>query len=119
MRAAVYLRVSLDRTGEEHSVTRQREDAMKLITARGWELVGEYVDNGVSAAGKVHRPQFDALLTDIEAGKVDAVVGWTLDRICRTARDRLRLLELGKAHNLVIALVEGSDMDLGTTSGRF
>nr|WP_239028775.1 recombinase family protein [Pseudonocardia acidicola] len=99
-------------------VDRQRQDADRLVTARGWQLVDHYVDNDISAAGKVRRPRFEALMQDVEGGRLDVVVGWTLDRICRTARDRLRLLELGRERGLVISLVRGSDMDLSTPAGR-
>ena len=118
MRAAVYLRVSQDRTGDEDAVDRQREDAAKLITARGWETAGEFVDNDMSAAGKRRRPRFEAMMSEIEAGRIDVVIGWTLDRVCRTPRERLRLLELGKARGLVISLARGSDMNLSTPAGR-
>jgi len=54
----------------------------------------------------------------VESGGVDVVIGWTVDRTLRSGRDRLRMLESGKAHNLTISLVRGSDMDLSTPSGR-
>ena len=52
VRAAIYLRVSLDSTGEQLAVQRQREDCRKIAADRGWTVVGEYVDNSVSASGK-------------------------------------------------------------------
>ena len=119
VRAALYLRISEDKTGEEAGVSRQREDGRELIERRRWTLAGEFVDNDTSASGKVARPRFLELLAAIERGEIDAVVGWTMDRTLRSGRDRLRMLELGKAHGLTIALVRGSDMDLSTPSGRF
>lgn len=118
MRAGIYLRVSEDRTGEELAVGRQGDDARALADRRDWTVAREYVDNDVSAAGKVQRPAFLALVEDIRAGQLDAVVAWAFDRLCRNARDRLTLIEACRERNVIIALVRGSDIDLGTPSGR-
>jgi hypothetical protein len=90
VRAAIYLRISEDKTGEELGVTRQREDCEALIERRGWAPTAEFCDNDVSAAGKVTRPGFVALLAAIERGEVDVVVAWALPRLVRTPRDRSR-----------------------------
>jgi site-specific DNA recombinase len=118
LRAALYLRVSEDKTGEALAVTRQREDATALVERRGWSVAREFTDNSVSAAGKVQRPQFAALLEAVRAGLVDVVVAWALDRLCRTARDRLALIETCRDAGVMIALVRGSDMDPTTPAGR-
>jgi site-specific DNA recombinase len=89
-RAAGYFRISEDVTGEAAGVSRQREDVVALIERRGWTRVEEeFSDNDTSAAGKVARPGFLALLAAIGRGEIDVVVAWSLDRIVRTARDRL------------------------------
>ena len=81
MKAAVYLRQSVDKLGDELAITRQREDCLKLCDQRGWTPV-EYVDNDKSAsAGR--RPAYERMLSDIRAGSVDAVVTWDLDRLHR------------------------------------
>jgi DNA invertase Pin-like site-specific DNA recombinase len=118
LRAALYLRVSEDKTGEALAVARQREDATALVERRGWSVAREFTDNSVSAAGKVQRPQFAALLDAVRAGLVDVVVAWALDRLCRTARDRLALVEACRDAGVMIALVRGSDMDPTTPAGR-
>lgn len=119
MRAAVYLRISQDRAGTELGVTRQREDCEALVERRGWTLHDVYVDNDVSAKGDKVRPEWERLMADLEAGKIEVVVGWTIDRTLRSGRDRLRMLESGKQHGITIAIVRGSDMDLSTPAGRF
>jgi DNA invertase Pin-like site-specific DNA recombinase len=118
MQAALYLRQSRDFTGEEHGVTRQREDSEALAKRRGWTVSVIHTDNDTSAAGKKRRPGFEALMTDIESGRITAVIAWSLDRLTRNARDRLRLLEVGKERGLILALVRGSDLDLSTPAGR-
>ena len=58
-RAAIYLRISNDRTGEELGVTRQREDCLAVCKHKGWTPV-EYCDNDISASSfsKKPRPEY-------------------------------------------------------------
>ncbi|GAB7068773.1 recombinase family protein [Mycolicibacterium hodleri] len=118
LRTVLYLRVSLDRTGEQLAVERQRKDAERIASQRGWHIVDTYTDNSVSAAGKKARPAFTKMLDAIKRGQVQAVVAWSLDRLARNARDRLALVEACRDHGVIIALVQGSDMDPTTASGR-
>ncbi|UGT94852.1 recombinase family protein [Mycobacterium intracellulare] len=117
-RAAVYARVSLDQTGEAASISQQEESARELIERRGWTLAGVYVDNSITGTGKKHRPQFYAMLEAVKGGEVDAVVARHMDRIARNPRERLELVEACRNQGVIIALVEGSDMDPTTASGR-
>src|SRR5690349_24225213 len=119
MRAFVYTRQSSDRSGQGLAVARQREDCLKLVKQRGWTIVGEREDNDLSASGKRKRPGFEAVMEAVEAGQVDVVVAWALDRLTRSARERLRLVESCKAAGVSLALVRGSDYDLTTPAGRF
>ena len=50
MKAAAYIRISRDHTGEQFGVGTQRDRINALIKARGWTLADEYVDNSVSAS---------------------------------------------------------------------
>jgi len=114
----IYLRQSLDATGEGAAVARQRKDARALCRVRGWRIVAEHVDNDTSAAGKVKRPGFEAVLRDIESGRASIVVAWDMTRLTRNRPDRLRILELGERHGITLAFVRGNDMDLSTPAGR-
>lgn len=116
--AALYLRISLDRTGEGLAVERQREDGERLIALRDWTLAETFTDNDVSAAGGKKRPGFDAMLRAIRAGTVDVVVAWSLDRLTRNRRDQLRLIETCQRSGVNLALVRGSDVDLSSAVGR-
>jgi site-specific DNA recombinase len=117
-RAAVYARVSLDQTGQAASVSQQEETGRELIERRGWSLAGVYVDNSITGTGKKHRPQFYAMLDAVKRGEIDAIVARHMDRIARNPRERLELVEACKQQGVIIALVEGSDMDPTTASGR-
>lgn len=118
MKAVVYTRISLDRFGDSSGVTRQHEDAQQLIKQRGWELVAEYQDNDVSAAGKAQRPGFNKLIDHINTGQINAVVAWSFDRLSRNRTDELRLIEACQEHSVTLALVRGSDIDMSTPAGR-
>ena len=59
MKAAVYLRISSDPSGQQLGVTRQREDCEKLCQGKGWTPV-EYMDNDISASNGKKRPAYRA-----------------------------------------------------------
>lgn len=115
MRAAIYLRISIDRTGDMLAINRQRRDCLALCEAKGWTPV-EYVDNSVSASHGT-RPAYQQLLADIAAGTVDAVVVWDLDRLHRRPIELEQFIALADRHQLALATVTG-EVDLGTDNGR-
>lgn len=115
-RAAVYLRQSLDRTGEAVAVARQREDCTALCEAKGWQAV-EFVDNDTSASSGKKRPAYERMLTAIAAGEVSAVVAWDLDRLHRRPVELEAFIDLADRHRLALATVSG-DVDLSTPQGR-
>jgi DNA invertase Pin-like site-specific DNA recombinase len=116
MRAAVYLRISEDRTGEQVKVARQREDCEKLCAEKGWTPV-EYVDNDTSATNGKARPAYQRMLADIEAGAVGAVVAWDLDRLHRRPIELEAFMAVADGHRTALATVSG-DVDLSTAQGR-
>jgi DNA invertase Pin-like site-specific DNA recombinase len=86
LRAGIYLRVSTD---ERDSSGRQKQDPEnqrpaleKLCKDRAWRIVGCYVDRESGFRDKV-RPEYDRMLRDAKAGKLDVVVFWSLDRFGR------------------------------------
>jgi DNA invertase Pin-like site-specific DNA recombinase len=116
MRAAVYLRQSRDTNSTGLAVARQREDCLKLCRDRGWETV-EYIDNDISASTGRKRPAYERMLKDIQAGNLDAVVAWDLDRLHRRPIELEHFIDLADQHHLALATVSG-DTDLGTDNGR-
>lgn len=99
------------------SIERQLEDCREVASRRGWSGVRELTDH-VTASGARTRDGFDALLDLINAGRCSVVIAWTWERLERNRADGLALIEAGKAHNVLVVLVRGSDMDMGTTAGR-
>ena len=117
MRAAVYLRQSLDRNGSGAAVSRQREDCRALATARGWEVVREYVDNDVSASSRKPRPEYRRMLTDASRDDFGVVVAWHVDRLARRLVDLEELIDHASRSDLKIATVNG-DLNLSNDTGR-
>lgn len=116
MKAAIYLRQSLDRDGQGVAVERQRQDALALCQERGWDPT-EYVDNSISATSGKPRPAYLRMLEDIEADRVQAVVVWDLDRLHRQPVELEHFIVLADRHNVALATVTG-DVDLSTDNGR-
>ncbi|MDY0911312.1 recombinase family protein [Rathayibacter festucae] len=117
-RAALYLRISLDQTGEGLGVQRQREDGEKIAAARGWTIVQEYKDNSISASKRtVRRPRYEEMVRDFEAGQFDALICWDLDRLTRQPRQLEDWIDAAEDRGLVIVTANG-EADLGTDSGR-
>lgn len=118
-RAAVYLRISKDDQANGLAVERQREDSLKIIAERGWELVREpYVDNAISASKRnVKRPAYDQMEADYAAGKFEALVCYELDRLTRQPRQLEDWIDAAEERGLVLVTANG-EADLATDSGR-
>jgi DNA invertase Pin-like site-specific DNA recombinase len=116
--AALYLRVSLDATGEQLAVSRQREDCQRIAADRGWTVTQEYVDNSVSASkrnGK--RPAYDRMVRDFSAGRFGAMVCWDLDRLTRQPRQLEDWIDAAEDRGLLLVTANG-EADLSTDGGR-
>lgn len=119
MRAAIYLRISQDRTGEEAGVTRQLEDCVKLVDALHWTLVETFTDNDVSATNrKKVRKEYKRLLASVKAGELDAIVCWHPDRLYRDPRDLEELIDTIEKQKITVRPVQAGELDLSTASGR-
>jgi DNA invertase Pin-like site-specific DNA recombinase len=87
-RAALYLRVS---TVDQHPET-QGIELREFARQRGYEIVEEYVDHGVSGT-KVRRPALDRMLKDAHRHKFDTVLAWSCDRMARSTKHFLQVLD--------------------------
>lgn len=118
--SAVYLRISKDKglgtEDEGLAVDRQRKDIHKLLKRKGWQAGKEYLENDTSASGKVPRPQYKQMLADFEAGEIDAIAAWDLDRLWRVPMEFEELLAMVDKQGLMLATV-GGDADLSTDNG--
>jgi len=90
MRAALYARVSTINHGQDAGM--QLRELQQFAEARGWQIVGEYVDAGVSGA-KDSRPEINRLMADAHKRRFDVVAVWRFDRFARSVSHLLRALE--------------------------
>lgn len=116
-RCGVYVRISQDRTGKALGVTRQEKACRATAEERGWTVTKVYVDNDVSASSGKVRPQYAAMLADLDAGLIDAVVVWDLDRLTRRPIEIEQFISLADARGVALASVD-RDVDLSTDNGR-
>ena len=91
-RVAVYLRVST----AMQSVASQRLDLINHAAARGWQIVEEYTDVGISGA-RERRPSLDRLMADARRRLFDVVLVWRFDRFARNTRFLLESLQTFRA----------------------
>lgn len=119
-RAAVYARVSQDRSGEAVNVGEQRERCLARCAERGWTVVATLEDNNLSAwkrGGK--RPAFDALMADVLARRVDVVVVDRLDRLTRDPGDDWAVQAALADAGAVLEVVSGAgSLDPGKVDDR-
>lgn len=118
-RAAVYLRVSTEEQAERYGLDVQRERCVGAAKAKGWSVVCEYADEGVSGTLDADaRPGLAALMTAVEAGDIEAVIILSLDRLGRSARLVLALVDrLGRTGAEIVSCKES--LDTSTPAGRF
>jgi DNA invertase Pin-like site-specific DNA recombinase len=95
----------------------QLDELRQVAQQRGWRVVGEYVDAGVSG-GKERRPQLDKLMQLAHAGKIDIVATWRFDRFARSTRHLLTALEDFRVRNVDVVSLRDA-VDTSTPTGRF
>jgi site-specific DNA recombinase len=118
IKAAAYIRVSTDEQAESgYSLQLQRERITAQITAKGWELYNTYEDGGQSG-GKLERPALQEMLSDIDAGEIQAVVIYKLDRLSRKQRDTMYLIEDRFLAKNVELLSISESLDTSSPTGR-
>ena len=96
-RAVLYVRVSTP----DQSIEPQLQDLRQMAAARGYEIVREYSDK--LSGTKSRRPGLDALLSDAQRHRFDVVMVWAFDRMARSARHFLEVLD--ELNHLNIELV--------------
>jgi DNA invertase Pin-like site-specific DNA recombinase len=97
-RAVLYLRVS---TVDQHPES-QLYDLQQLAQQRGLEIVRQYTDHGVSGT-RTRRPALDEMMSDARRGRFDVLLVWAGDRLARSTRHFLELLD--EFHRLNIEFI--------------
>lgn len=112
MKVALYARVSTDKQTVENQIEKLKE----YIKIRDFELVGIFRDHAISGK-KARRPELDTMMDLIKKGKINAVLVWKLDRIGRSMKDLISLLDFFRIHNCQF-ISFNNNMDTSTSEGR-
>ena len=103
--------------GHGQDVGLQLDELRQVAAQRGWSIVGEYSDEGVSGA-KTSRPQLDRMLADAQAGRFDLLAVWKLDRLGRSLPHLLQLLDQLAANAVGFTAIRDAGIDTTTPTGR-
>ena len=110
-RAAIYMRVS---TVDQHPES-QLHDLEQMAQQRSYEIIERYTDRITGTSGR--RPGLDQLMADARRGKFDVVLVWASDRLARSVRHFLEVLdELNHLHIEFVSFRE--QLDTGGPLGR-
>jgi DNA invertase Pin-like site-specific DNA recombinase len=105
---------------EFNSLDAQRDSCEAYVVsqrAEGWLLVPDRYDDGGFSGGTLERPALKRLLADIEAGRIDVVVVYKIDRLSRALMDFSRLVEVFDRHGVTFVSVTQS-FNTTTSMGR-
>lgn len=121
-RCAVYCRVSSDERLDQsfNSIDAQREAGHAFIKSQsheGWIAVADDYEDGGYSGGNMDRPALRRLMADIEAGKVDIVVVYKIDRLSRSLADFARMVDVFDRHRVSFSAVT-QQINSATSMGR-
>lgn len=119
VRAGVYARISSDREADGLGVARQVADCKRLAERKGWQVAGVYVDDDVSAWSGKKRPEYARVLADLEAGSINGLLVYDLDRLHRQPSELEAFIDLCQRLGLTNVASVSGDIDLTTADGQF
>ena len=122
IRCAAYTRKSTEEGLDKdfNSLDAQRESAEAFIASQkneGWVCLPDKYDDGGYTGGNMDRPAVKRLLADVEAGKVDCIVVYKVDRLSRSLMDFSRIIETLDRHNVSFVSVT-QQFNTATSMGR-
>ena len=122
VRCAIYTRVSTDQGLEQdfNSLDAQYDASQSYIRSQahaGWTLVRSKYDDGGFSGGNTDRPALQQLLEDVQAGKIDIIVVYKVDRLTRSLADFAKLVELFDRHGVSFVSVT-QQFNTSTSMGR-
>lgn len=112
-----YVRVSTENQLENYSIEEQTDRLKAYCAAKDWAIYKIYTDPGFSG-GNTHRPALQQLLQDANSGKLDMVAVYRLDRLSRSQKDTLTLIEDRFIAHHVEFVSMSENFDTSTPFGR-
>ena len=100
MKTGIYIRVSTeDQAKDGFSISAQKEKLIKYAEINDWDVYDLYIDDGISGKNLTDRPEINRLLKDVETGNINNVLIYKLDRLTRSVKDLIYLIEFFENHN--------------------
>ena len=100
LRVAAYCRVSTDTEEQATSYETQVEHYTEYISRNPeWTLAGIYADDGISGTNTKNRVEFNRMMDDCEAGRIDMIITKSISRFARNTLDCLKHIRALKAQN--------------------
>nr|WP_144925588.1 recombinase family protein [Paenibacillus bovis] len=100
-RVAIYARVSTEEQAKEgFSIAAQLQTLRQYAQVYKWEVIDEYVDEGISGKSVNGRPEMQRLIKDVENERFDAVMVWKISRLSRNMLDTLMILDKFEKYNV-------------------
>lgn len=100
MKTAIYCRVSTEEQAQEgFSIHAQKDKLTKYAEANEWKIVDYYIDDGVSGKNLTDRKEVSRLIEDVKKGEIRNVLIYKLDRLTRSVKDLIYLIELFDKYN--------------------
>ena len=118
IRAALYQRISLDRAGDEHGVTNQRDDQRRTAVSRGYKIELSESDNDISALTGKHRPGYEKIMAAAGRGEIDVIIVFQLSRFWRNRIERAQGIKILQRANVSIVATRGPSLDMSNAYGR-
>ncbi len=112
LKISLYSRVSTSRQNVENQI----QKLTQYSEIRNWQVVDIYRDKAISGRKK-SRPELNRLKKDIKKGKINAVLVWKLDRLGRSVKDLINLIEFFDTHNCAF-ISYNNNIDTTTSEGR-
>lgn len=115
---AVYVRVSTEeQVREGYSIRAQEEKLRSYAEIKDWHIYNIYADEGISAKNIEGRPEIKRLIADIVSGKVNNVLVYKIDRLTRSTKNLIELIDLFNQHDCSFNSLNES-IDTTTATGR-
>ncbi len=119
LRVAIYARVSTEEQAEHgYSIDAQLDTLRQYCKLYNKEIVGEYVDRGISGKEMTKRHELQKLLRDAERKMFDEVIVWKFNRMSRKTKDLIDIVERLNINNVYFRSFSES-FDTSTPMGKF
>ena len=96
----IYIRVSTEEQAKEgFSINAQKEKLISYANINNWKIYDFYIDDGISGKNITDRPSVTRLIEDVKNGKVNNILIYKLDRLTRSVKDLISLIEMFEDYN--------------------